>query len=80
VYCKSTFNRSNKYSIYEAISKDKVISHELIKGAYNTDKFNDFVINKVVPNMTNNTILMDGAIIHKSKRLTDKLNLLNIKK
>jgi hypothetical protein len=24
--------------------------------------------------------LMDGAIIHKSKRLSDKLNLLNIKK
>ena len=77
---KSTFNRSNKYSMCKAISKDKVISHELIKGTYNTDKFNDFVINKVVPNMTNNTILMDGAIIHKSKRLTDKLNLLNIKK
>jgi putative transposase len=77
---KSTFNRSNRYSMCEAISKDKVISHELIKGTYNTNKFNNFVIDKVMPNMTNNTILMDGAVIHKSKELANKLNSLNIKK
>ena len=34
----------------------------------------------VVPNMTNSTILMDGATIHKSKDLFMKLNEKGIKR
>ncbi len=70
---KSTFNRSKKYSLCQAISNKKVIAYELIKGSFNTKKFNDFIKNKVMPNMTNDTILLDGASIHKSKKLSDIL-------
>ena len=62
---KSTFNRANKYSLCQAFCNEKIVAYELIKGAFNTKKFNEFVKNKVIPNMPNvpnKTMLMDGGI------------------
>ena len=77
---KSTFNRSNKYSLCQAISNKSVVGSALIKGSFNMVKYNSFVMDIVVPNMTNSTILMDGATIHKSKDLFMKLNEKGIKR
>ena len=77
---KSNFNRKNKYSLCQAISNDGIIAQKIIKNSFNTVKFNDFVINDVIPNMTNKAILMDGCSIHKSKILDEKLKEKNITK
>jgi transposase len=78
--CKinSSFNKSNKYSLCQAISKKSFIASEMIKGSYNTKKFNMFIEDKVIPNMDNNVLFMDGCTIHKSKELSEKLKENNI--
>src|SRR6185437_2582034 len=48
---KSTFNRSNKRSLCIAISNEGVVASKMINGSFNTIKYNDFVINNVIPNM-----------------------------
>jgi transposase len=60
------------------ISKNKIVGSELIKGSYNTNKFNKYIENKIINNMDNEAILMDGASIHKSVHLKEKLNNKNI--
>jgi transposase len=77
---KSTFNRKNKYSLCQAISKNGIVASKMIKGSFNTIKFNEFVISDVMPNMPNNTLLMDGCVIHKSKELAKELEEKNITK
>jgi hypothetical protein len=77
---KSTFNRSNRHSLCMAISKSFVVGSKLIKGSYNMQKFDEFIINDDMPNMPNDTILMDGATIHKSKALAEILKNNNKKK
>jgi transposase len=76
---KSTFNRSNKRSLCTAISNEGIVACKLIKGSFNTNKFNDFMINDVIPKMKNQAIVMDNYIIHKSKILQEKLKESNIK-
>ena len=76
---KSTFNRSNKHSLCTAISNEGVVAYKMIKGSFNTIKFNDFIINDVIPNMKNKTIMMDNCIIHRSKILREKLKESDIK-
>lgn len=51
----------------------------MIKGSFNTIKFNDFIINDVIPNMKNQAIMMDNCVIHRSKILREKLEESNIK-
>ena len=55
----------------QAISNKKVIAYELIKCSFNKKKFNEFIKNKVMPNITDVPVLMDGVSIHKSKKLSD---------
>jgi hypothetical protein len=77
---KNKFNRSNKYSYALAISKTKIIGRELIEKSFNTQKFNSFMEEKVIPNINNKAVLMDGASIHKSLILAKKLKDKNIDK
>lgn len=53
---KSTFNRSNKYSLCMAISNEGVVASRMIEGSFNTIKFNHFVKNDVIPNMKNDVL------------------------
>lgn len=76
---KSTFNRSNKRSLCTAISNEGIVAYKMIKGSFNTVKFNDFIINDVVPSMKNRAIMMDNCVIHKSKILRENLEESNIK-
>jgi transposase len=76
---KSTFNRSNKRSLCTAISNEGIVAYKLIKGSFNTIKFNDFIINDVIPKMKNKALVMDNCIIHKSKTLRTHLEQSDIK-
>ena len=60
-----------------AISKSSVIRSRMIKGSYSMQKINEFIINDITPN---DTILMDGATIHKSKALAEILKNNNNKR
>jgi transposase len=81
---KTTFNRSNKYSVVMGISKNKINSYKLIKRSYNALKFNNFIKDDLIPNMENNVLFMDNYSIHKTKQLkeilieNDKMSLFNI--
>jgi len=70
---KTTFNRSNKYSVVMGISKNKINSYKLIKGSYNALKFNNFIKDNLIPNMENDVLFMDNYSIHKTTQLKEIL-------
>src|SRR5271154_2393837 len=70
---KKPLKRSKKYSMCTAISKKGIIAYKIIDGSFNTNRFNDFIFNDVLPKMTNNAILIDNCSIHKSQILKNTL-------
>ena len=55
-----------------AISNEKPIAYKLLKGSANTEIFNNFIIDDVLPKISKgNTLFMDNAKIHKSNILVD---------
>jgi hypothetical protein len=65
---------SAKWSILPLYTKDGLIAWEIIHGSYNTQLFNDFVRNHVIPhtepfapNSKNSVLVMDNCRIHRNQ-------------
>lgn len=58
--------KKKHFSVVMAITKRKVLSYQIIDGAFNGTKFNDFIKDKVIPK-TKKALLLDNARIHHFK-------------
>jgi transposase len=53
-----------RYTVITAISTDKVVHYEIIKGSANAEHFKNFIINMINKGITNKYLLLDNARIH----------------
>jgi transposase len=70
---KAPVNRGKKFSYISAIDKDGIIGRRKVKGSINGERFIDFLKNDIMPKTNDRIILMDNAMIHKSKKVTEFL-------
>ena len=69
---KRQLKKTPKNTLITAISNEKPIAYKLLKGSANTEIFNKFIIDDVLPKISKgNTLFMDNAKIHKSNILAD---------
>ena len=69
---KRKLKRTPKNTLITAISNKKPIAYKLLKGSANTEIFNKFIINNVLPKISKgDTLFMDNAKIHKSNLLAN---------
>jgi transposase len=73
-YIKDILQYTKNWSILPAYSIDGYISTVMFKGSINGERFEEFVIEYVLPLCTpfpgrNSVLVMDNASIHKSERL-----------
>jgi len=75
------FTRSAKWSILPMFTVDGYESWEVIHGSYNTELFNAFIKNHVIPRMnpfpgTRSVLIMDNCRIHRNEVLNRRLELI----
>ncbi|GES91797.1 homeodomain-like protein [Rhizophagus clarus] len=63
------FLRGKRYTILPALSLDGYIAVDIIEGSCNKERFKDFILSKVIPQMypfpgPNSVLIMDNAKIH----------------
>ena len=66
--------RSERWSILPAYTSNGYITHEIYQGSYNTERFNQFIAEKVLPLCNawpapHSVLVMDNASIHRSPEL-----------
>ena len=62
--------RRRNLSLVVAVGREGIIAHDVTLGAYNTDKFLEFVLTKVIPSLDRQRfILMDNVSFHKSSEI-----------
>jgi DDE superfamily endonuclease len=62
---------TEKWSILPLYTMDGYIAWEILKGSYNTEEFNEFVKNQVIPRTTpfpgpRSVLIMDNCRIHRN--------------
>lgn len=60
-------------SMLMAITNKKTAAYKLIKGSIKGEQICDFIMNEVIKDQTNMTILMDNAMSHKNKKLAQEM-------
>lgn len=68
-----------KYSVLKAISEDKIIACWVSDGAITGPVYEKFITEEVIPKSGGAAILMDNAVIHKTKKFTEKMKKLQQK-
>ena len=69
---KRKLKKTHKNTLISAISNEKPIAYKLLKGSANTEIFNKFIIDDVLPKISKgDTLFMDNAKIHKSNILAN---------
>ena len=63
-----------RYTIITAISKEKIIHHNIIKGSADANHFRTFIMNLVNKGIENKHLLVDNARIHHAKIVNDYLS------
>jgi transposase len=80
-YISVPANRSVNKSLMCAISNNGVVGKQLIRGAYNSDLFINFIREQLIPYFrihSNSILVMDNAKIHKSSIVIEYLRSENI--
>ncbi|MEN2496336.1 MAG: hypothetical protein MHMPM18_005221 [Marteilia pararefringens] len=74
-------NRGQNISVLCAISVRGVITYEIIDGAYNAEKFTQFLHSKLLPKVNmNSVVIMDNARIHHTAAVEEKFEEFKTKK
>ncbi|PKB97738.1 hypothetical protein RhiirA5_246943, partial [Rhizophagus irregularis] len=68
--------RGVRYTILPALSLDGIIALDIMEGSCNKERFRNFILAKVLPNMNafpqqNNVLVMDNAQIHHDEYLVN---------
>ena len=72
IYTQLNVKKTPKNTLITAISNEEPIAYKLLKGSVNTETFNKFIIDDVLPKISKcKTLFMDDAKIHKSNPLAD---------
>lgn len=71
---KRTQKRSERWSVLPAYTSSGYITHEIYQGSYNTERFNQFIAERVLPLCNpfpapHSVIVLDNASIHRSPEL-----------
>jgi transposase len=82
---RSPFGRSKRWSILPAITADDgYIACEIYHGSFNAERFNNFIVNQVLPQMRpfpapRSILVMDNCSTHKTLALKDACEAAGIK-
>ncbi|CAG8729336.1 22472_t:CDS:2 [Gigaspora margarita] len=81
---KVVFVRSKRYTILPALTLDGIIAVNIIEGSYTKEKFKEFVISQVLPQMNSypnirSVLVLDNAQIHHSSELLEYLDAFGVR-
>jgi transposase len=63
-----------RVSLIMAVDKSKIVAYKIVEGSVNGEIFKDFILNNVLKNIDNKTLLMDNARIHHYKKFKEAIN------
>ena len=66
-------NKRKRYTVVMAVNRNNIINYKIVSGSHNGESFKKFIVDDVLPLITDEHMLMDNARVHWYKGLKQYL-------